>query len=282
MRVTDNQSAHGRMPLMPTQTRAGRWRLFLLIAMFGAVAVLGATMWGIRTAFNLSTRKAILANLAAVALSLVNYSEFHGHLPYAVRLDSREQLLESGSPNGFRRPLYSWRVEIVPYLESWHGSWDPTQPWNQPANRQLIELSAFYVYDAPALASQPQPFPETNVLAITGPGTAFGDGLECPRALKDVPPDTILVVETQASGIPWPAPGDLYIRTMPQTINAPDGKGISGLNADGFHLVFADGQVWYMSKRVPFETLKLFFKVADAQKNDREQLLGPFAVDRGP
>jgi hypothetical protein len=88
-------------------------------------------------------------------------------------------------------------------------------------------------------------------------------------------------VESRASGIPWPAPGDFDIRTMAQTINAPDGKGMSSRAAHGFHVIFADGQVWFLSERLPFDTLRLFFTMADAQENDRDQVLGPFALHRG-
>ena len=65
---------------------------------------------------------------------------------------------------------------------------------------------------------------------------------------------------------------------MPQTINAADGKGISSRNAGAFHVIFADGRVWLLSDKVPFETLKKFFTIADAEKHDREKLLGPFAL----
>jgi hypothetical protein len=101
-------------------------------------------------------------------------------------------------------------------------------------------------------------------------------------ALKDVPPNTILAVETRASGIPWPAPGDFDIGTMPHTINAPDGKGISSRNECGFHVIFADGQVWFLSEKVPFESLKKFFTTAEAKWHDREEVLGQFALHRGP
>ena len=98
-------------------------------------------------------------------------------------------------------------------------------------------------------------------------------------SLKDVPPDAILIVEVRASGIPWPAPNDFDIRTMPHAINAVDGKGISGRFAGGFHVGFADG-VWFLSDNVPFETLKKFFTVADAKQYDREKLLGPYVLER--
>lgn len=280
--MTDDQSKPTQVPLGPSGSRTKPRSASLLIAISVAVLVLGIAVWGVRTAFDVSSRQATRAQFAAVARSLVDYSKVRGHLPHPVRRESVGQSLENGSDGGIGRPLYSWRVEIVPYLASWHGSWDASQPWNQPANTQLVEMSSFYAYDATGPEGHPHSFPETNALAITGPGTAFGDGKEPPRALKDVPPNTILVVETRASGIPWPAPGDFDIRTMPQTINAPDGKGISSRNAGGFHVIFADGYVWFLSHKVPFETLKKFFTTTDAERNDREKLLGPYALHRGP
>jgi hypothetical protein len=141
-----------------------------------------------------------------------------------------------------------------------------------------VDLSSFYAFDAPRPKGHRQSFPETKLLAITGPGTAFGDGTGRPMAVKDAPPATILAVETGSSGILWPAPGDFDIRTMPRTVCAGDGKGISSRYAGGFHVIFADGYVWLPSDKVPFETLRKFFTVADAEKHDREQLLGPFAL----
>ena len=75
-------------------------------------------------------------------------------------------------------------------------------------------------------------------------------------------------------------PRDFDIRTMPHTINAPDGKGISSGFPGGFHVLFADGTVWFLSDKVPFETLQKFFTVGDAEKHDRETLLGPYVLDR--
>jgi hypothetical protein len=117
-------------------------------------------------------------------------------------------------------------------------------------------------------------------MAITGPGTAFGDEKTPPMRFKDLSGNTILLVESRASGIPWPAPGDFDIRTMPQTINSPDGKGISGRYAGGFTVLFGDGSVWFLSEKVPFDTLKHFFTIAEARKQDRENILGPYACER--
>ncbi len=253
---------------------------YLLAPIAGGLAF-GLILWTVQSMRTAGSHALTRRHFLDIAASLAAYSKVHGHLPAPVRRESPWQSAESRSANATGRPLFSWRVEIVPFLESWHGLWDESKPWNSAPNKQLVELSSFYAYDATAPEGDTKSFPETNAVAITGPGTAFGDGKELPRALNDVPPSTILVVEARASGTPWPAPGDFDIRIMPKTINAPDGKGISSRYAGGFHLIFADGQVWFVSDKVPFETLENFFTVAEAKTHDREKLLGPFTLHRG-
>jgi hypothetical protein len=281
--VTEDHDRPVEMPLVPSAGRASLKSVRLAIAIAAVLAATGLAVWTVRTVRNRDSHRSTRMRLLLVTTGLRGYSQIYGHLPHPVlRADAARTSTQPGPPNGTVRPLYGWRVQIVPFLVEWHGTWDPSRPWDDPANEQLAELSSFFAYDATGPKPFPHFFPEANILAITGPGTAFGDGKEPPMALKDVPPQTILVVETRASGIPWPAPGDFDIRTMPQTINAPDGKGISSRNAGGFHVIFADDWVWLLSDKVPFDTLRKFFTIAEAKKHDREKLLGPFALHRGP
>lgn len=263
-------------------SRPARLRLVHLLAAAVVITAIGLVVWMIQAGRNSSIREATRIQFGTVAISLMNYSEYRGRLPCPVVKEGFALSTTTSPPQRTDQPLYSWRVEIVPYLEAWHGGWDPSQPWDHPLNRHLVELSSFYTYKFSELKTKSPLFPDTNILAITGPGTAFGDGSEPPMVLKQVPPYTILAVETRSSGLQWPAPGDFDVRTMPRTINAPDGKGISGESSGGFHLIFADGQFWFMSDKVPFGTLEKFFTVAGAGKYDREKLLGPFALHRGP
>lgn len=219
-----------------------------------------------------------------VAGGLGSFSARIGHLPFPVRRAPFPAKNWEFAPNGTGRPLRSWRCAIISTMVNWRGESDCNQPWDSPANRETLGLSDFYAYDeAKDWVANGRLFADTNILAITGPGTAFGeDRGQPPMRLSDVPPSTIIAVEVRSSGIPWPAPGDFDIRTMPQTINAPDGKGISSRHAGGFHVIFADSRVWFVSDKVPFETLKKLFTVADAKHFDRERLLGEYVVDRGP
>jgi hypothetical protein len=257
--------------------------VYMPVAVALVLAATGLVAWLIQAARESEIRHRTRLNFGIVGMSLHNFSEAHGQLPQAsIKRSYYDQTTKKIPPKSTDRPLFSWRVEIYSYMESWHGVWDPSRAWDDPLNKQLAAFSSFYAYRAAQRTDESQSFPDTNLLAITGPGTAFGDGNTPPRTLTDISPNTLLVVETRASGIPWPAPGDFDIRTMPQTINAPDGKGISGRSADGFHVIFADGEFWFLSSKVPFGTLKNFFTTKDAAKYSREELLGPFVLHRGP
>lgn len=281
--MTNNRRGSGIFGKAPSDPRRSPWSVRTLVIVGTALVVAGLAVPGFRAARDAGRRKLARLSMISVSMALVNYSDVRGHLPYpVVRRGAAGHSGPVGAPDAAGAPLYSWRVEIVPYLESWHGTWDPSQPWDAQANGQLGELSSFYAFDATGAEGQSQPFPETNLLAITGPGTAFGDVGGRPVAVKDVPPATILAVEVRSSGIPWPAPGDFDVRTMPRTVCAPNGRGISSRNAGGFHVIFADGWVWELSDKVPFETVAKFFTTSDAAKHDREPLLGPFALHRGP
>jgi len=228
------------------------------------------------------------AQIAEIGMGLGIFSESYRRLPYPIRRAPYPKGLEQDviAANGKGRPLHSWRVETlwVIWDLGWKGPCDDTQPWDSPANRATLGLSDYYSHvEAKDWVGDGKLFPDTNILAITGPGTAFGyDGGDLPKQLDKIPPSTIIAVEVRASGIPWPAPGDFDIRTMPQTICAPDGKGISSRLPRGFFVIFADTGTWFLSDKTPFETLKQLFTIEGAKKNDREKLLGPYVIERGP
>jgi hypothetical protein len=170
------------------------------------------------------------------------------------------------------KPLLSWRAQLT-HVFNGNQRVDFQSPWDSPTNSALA--GPCYVFCQPEGRKTTG---ETCFLAITGPGTAFGDGTSPPLAITKIPGDTILIVETRHSGLHWMQPGDFDIRTMPRTINAADGTGIGGAFRDDFLVGFADASYWRLSPQTPFETLARFFTVADAESNDREELLGPYRV----
>ena len=68
-------------------------------------------------------------NLKQIAMALDNYHDTYGCFPPAYSID------EQG------RPMHSWRILILPYLEgpSAYQGYDFNEPWDGPNNRQLAE-----------------------------------------------------------------------------------------------------------------------------------------------
>ncbi len=192
-------------------------------------------------------------SLKQIGLALHDFEVAQWHLPAAVRTD------EEG------RPLCSWRFQIVPYLEATMVGIDYGEAWDDPANRELFSRPCpVFCY------STDRDTPEnmyTNVVAVTGPGTAF-DGDRQYR-LSEIPHDTILVVEIANSGTHWMAPGDLSIDDVPESL-------VEGLDGYGLQVLFADGTVWFLNADVPLVDLRRFFTIDGAKEYDREEVLGPY------
>jgi hypothetical protein len=170
------------------------------------------------------------------------------------------------------KPLYSWRLNVIVFLCSYA---DPQfdQAWDSSANANCRQYGFDFMRSNHGSQS-------TQVFAITGPDTPFGDGAsEKPHAMSELDNDTILIVEVRNAGVHWMEPGDFDIRTMPHTINAADGRGISGEHAGGFFVGFADGEVWFIGNDVPFDELAKFFTIAGAKANDRDAVLRPYKLN---
>jgi Protein of unknown function (DUF1559) len=216
-----------------------------------------------------------------IVIALQNWENSTSRFPYPVyyTADIYTPLASQKLLNA--KPLYSWRFRLMPFLES--IPMPPfDQPWNAPENMFWHNIHTPYAHDGwrDGVFNSRDPnsiLTTTRVFAITGPGTAFGDGdTEKPQRLQDIDADTILLVEVRNSGVHWMEPGDFDIRTMPKTINVATGKGISSHHAAGFHVAFADGSVWYLKNNVPFEELSKFFTVAGAKEYDRDTVLTPY------
>jgi hypothetical protein len=172
-----------------------------------------------------------------LGLALYSYHDDYGCFPPAYVADA----------NG--RPMHSWRVLILPYLDQGelYQQYRFDEPWDGPHNSQLADrIPAIYQCSGDAHERE-KPQPWTSYVAVIGPHTCWpGD---VPLKLDDItdPADrTLLVVETAASGIHWMEPRDLNVMQMPLTINPPSGQGISSVHKAGAHVLKADGSAWFL------------------------------------
>ncbi len=186
-------------------------------------------------------------NFKQIGLAMHNYHDAFGQFPPAVVY----------SPEG--RPLYSWRVVILPYFENQalYEEFRLDEPWDSPHNRKLLEKRPS-VYDP--MRSE---IDRTMTLAqvFNGPGTAFedrgGEPIETREKVANFPDGlaaTLLVVEA-AEPVAWTRPIDLPYSPVGQI--PPLGRAVErGKESEGEVALFADGSISYLKKSLPESTLR--------------------------
>jgi hypothetical protein len=181
-------------------------------------------------------------NLKQIALAMHSYHDTHKKLPPAV----------IRAPNG--KPLYSWRVAMLPFLEqdALYKRFKLDEPWDSAHNRKLLaERPAFYAISWPETLPGMTPYQ-----VFTGPGTAFErDGLTLQHDFPDGTSNTMLVVEA-SDAVPWTKPSDLVYN--PNGPLPPLGAGL-GLPSrvlcyrvgqqPGFNVCLADASVRFVLNR---------------------------------
>jgi hypothetical protein len=205
-----------------------------------------------------AARWSVCVNSFRQVSSCLSYFDSAYHrLPAAVRRD------EDG------RPLSSWRFQLEPFIEGIMIDVDYKERWDAPIQRWLA-TEPHWLFCWQTDLHSPERL-QTNILAITGHGTAF-DG-DRPVRLGELPRDTILLIATANSGTHWMEPGDLDIDHVPESIT-------QGLYGRGVLVLFADMAIWQLRRDVPLDELKKFFTIEGAKQHDRYQVLGPYAVYR--
>lgn len=141
-------------------------------------------------------RNQCINNSRQIALGILSYEASHGELPPAYTVDA----------DG--KPLHSWRVLILPFIEeqALYSQIDLTKPWDDPVNA-VLQSQMPAVYRCP---SDPDVGTETNYMVVVGPNTAFpGSTGRKLREISDGTSNTLLVVESGGSGVHWAEPRDI-------------------------------------------------------------------------
>ena len=182
-------------------------------------------------------------NLKQIGLALHMYHDEWKCLPPAYVAD------EQG------RPMHSWRVLILPYVEqqALYEQYDFDQPWDSPHNLEVARQMP-NVFHCPK--DQQTGPADTSYVMPVGPG-ALCDGAT-PTTFADVTDgtsNTLAVVEMSDSGILWTEPQDLDVAAMTFTINAPGGVGLRSAHPGGANVLLLDASVRYLSEQIPAEYL---------------------------
>jgi hypothetical protein len=184
-----------------------------------------------------AARAQSMNNLKQISLAIHNYYSANGTIPPAAIV----------SKTG--KPLLSWRVLILPYLEqdALYKQFKLDEPWDSPTNIKLLDkMPKVYAETVPTMAKKN----ETHSKVFVGNGAAF----ELLRGVKftdfqDGTSNTILVA-TAATPSPWSKPEDLEYDPV------KDPKPLIGFHHGGTALFsLGDGSVRAMSDKISTVTL---------------------------
>ena len=147
------------------------------------------------------------------------------------------------------RPLLSWRVALLPFLEqqALYDKFHHDEPWDSPHNRTLIDQIPS-IYLCPSQASWVGK--QTLYQVLEGPGVFLDDSE--PTRLLDIRDDqagTIAVVES-ANPVPWTSPWDVPFRP-----NLPF-PAWQATHIGGFNASLVDGSVRFQKRTMPEAELK--------------------------
>jgi hypothetical protein len=194
--------------------------------------------------------KASSDSLKKLVLAFHEYADQHrGEMPPAAVV----------GPDG--KPLYSWRVLLLPYLgeKKLFDQFKRDEAWDGPNNKKL--LAKMPNLFAPA-AGDARKDHKTFYQVFVGPETPFpgkppNHGPRMPASFPDGTSNTFLVVEA-GEAVPWTAPRDI-----PFDAKKPVPK-LGGQFPDGYFAATADGAVHFYKKGKPSErTLRFAIMPAD-------------------
>jgi hypothetical protein len=165
------------------------------------------------------------------------------------------------------RPLLSWRVLILPFIEQeeLYRQFRLDEPWDSPHNLALLPRMPA-TYAAPGRKRSQMPPYHTVCHVFVGKGTAFEgrDGLRLDKDFSDGGSNTFLVVEA-GEPVPWTEPEELaYDPEQP----LPD---LRCIFRDGFRACLADGQTRWIPKTAPEATLRAAITRNKSETPDWEQ-----------
>ena len=186
-------------------------------------------------------------NLKQIALAMHMYHDAKGKLPPRASVDA----------DG--RPLLSWRVHLLPYLDqaNLYEQFHLDEPWDSDHNSKLVDaMPAIFRNPTsqapPNLASYVVPVGEGSIFAGVE-GTSFRD-------ITDGTSNTIMVLEVNdEASVIWTKPDDLrYDSTQPLA-------GLGKSHPGGFLVSLADGSVRFITATIDKEVLLRLLMMADGK-----------------
>ena len=205
------------------------------ICTIGSILLPALLLPAIQAARQAARRNQSSNHLKLLGLALMSYHDANQSFPAAFSKDA----------DG--RPLLSWRVAILPYIEeaALAQQFHADEPWDGPNNKPLVDRRPTY-YNSPN--DDANDSGQTNVVGIVGPDTVLSaDGPVTMRDIHDGTSKTIVAVELAGTGVQWSEPQDISVDEFVAAMRNPHGPGLHTVYPGGALCLFADASVQFIS-----------------------------------
>jgi hypothetical protein len=183
-------------------------------------------------------RRKIQNDLRQLGIAMHNHNDTYKFLPPPATQDK----------NG--KPLLSWRVAILPFIEqeNLYRQFKQDEPWDSEHNKKLLAMMPKVF--APPRGVKTKDKYSTFYQVFVGNGAAWENGrkMSIPRDFTDGTSNTILLVEA-GKAVPWTKPEDI-----PYDPKKPLPK-LGAAFEKGFFVVLADASVRLIKNTISQETL---------------------------
>ena len=240
-----------------TALRFPKFRSSLLLIVFFTLlgtCCVGVSLPAVSRVREASRRTVCLNNMKQIGLALLNYESANGEFP---------------TPKIGRKFPYSWRVEILPFIEqvNWRKLYDTNRAWDSPENMTWAE-SAVYCFSCPSLDHGAK----TPYKLVTGLGTVFDDDEPAKFGkVLDGTSNTIMLIEDHSNPVSIADPdGDLNIDQAVKLLSecSPGNsvhcfENMFSTTYPGTHVLFFDGTTEIIGFNADPQVLRNLFLCAD-------------------
>jgi hypothetical protein len=197
-------------------------------------------------------RAQCMNNLKQIALAMQNYESEYGCFPPFATYDV----------NG--KPLLSWRVLILPFLEQsdLYRQFQQDEPWDSPQNKPLVDKMP----NSFRCPTEKRTDGLTTYEVVVDPHSMFTgqrSGVLL-SSVTDGTANTFLVVES-AEPVVWSKPDDIPLR-----LKGPPMLGLGSKHPGGFNAAMVDASVRFIKNSLRRETLEELV-TRDGNEGHREQ-----------
>jgi hypothetical protein len=225
------------------------WKIAGILA---AIVISSAVLFIALPAQTAAARKASYVNMLQILLGQANHQSAR-----------RKPAADIVDPGG--KPLLSWRVAILPYMEQHdlYQEFHLDEPWNSEHNLKLLPRM-------PKSYHHPKDDPRSTFASYFRPTNDAAAGSPDSPRVDDGGAKRIILVEARRE-IPWTKPDDIPLDPDPAQPLPKFGGFFGGL----FHAGFNDSKVLAISQTIDPTTLRPFFTAAGGNQADREKIAVP-------